>query len=416
MSTEHPHPLEPAGRAAAVRWGFRSFLEKRIAQAEAKPLKHGIPGALGALRLAGLRFFLGLVETLIFAVLSPAVGYVLWSYFSASSDALWLKLYSLAGCLSLLAWTWTASVRSRDRDSLGKILIDFGKLLKGERITESTQAYQYLLAQYRQGRCSESDNPLKTIAATHKCESKPTSSIQEYYSDRRKTAADWLCVISAKKGTTFLQSKNFGKWLAYFHGFDHSKQPTDRIVRLFSTPVAFPEESIGPAWGEANYALDEDERFMLLAYLFMNRAVGVETKLHCFDPTRDTNTPFFQEADYVLVFDPASDNDENCETLFIAAPGAAQTCWRLKGRSIWTETFRFEFYNRLTYGHKHTRECDSIDDVASASASEVAGRLQLANLNSRWPEVSDSLKKYNPNFASNELDKLAARWNKWFPA
>lgn len=187
-------------------------------------------------------------------------------------------------------------------------------------------------------------------------------------------------------------------------------------MRVFSTPVTFPEESAGPVWDETKFALDENERFMLLAYLFMNRAVGVETKLHCFDPERDTETPFFQEADYVLVFDPASDSEQSCETLFIAVPGAAQKCLRLNGRSIWTETFRFEFYNRLTCGYKHTRDCDSIDDVTTANALKVADRMQLANLNCRWPEVSAPLKKYNPNFSPSELERLATRWNQWFPA
>lgn len=414
------HPLDAASSSARVRWFFRSLIEKRIAQAESSPPR----GIIDNFRLAWWRFLLGAVETLIGAVLAPGIAVVLWSYCTASTAdgsvlsriiASMLKIYGACSCIVLLFWTWHTAIRSRDRESLSKLLVDLGNLLSGSRMTERAHAYRYLLAQYREGRYSKFENPLNTIAATHKCELKPTSFIQEYYSERRKTAADWLCVISARKDTDFLQKKNFGRWLSYFIGFDHHKQPTDRIIRVFSTPVTFPEDSVGPAWDRSTYGLTEEERFMLLAYLFVNRAAGVETKLHCFDPVRDTDTPFFQEADYVLVFDPASESEQCCDLLFIAEPGDAQTCRQLNGKSVWTEAFRFEFYNRLTYGHRRTRKCDLIEDVTTANAAEVARTLHLSNLSRRWHEVSSSLKEYNPNFSRNDLRSLARRWNQWFP-
>lgn len=303
------------------------------------------------------------------------------------------------------------SVRCQDRDALRRTMLDLGKLLGGKNtINKDAASYKYLVECYQTGQAATS-KPTNTIQAAAECKNESTSRIQEHYRSHY-TASDWLCVIFAKPDAELMRDDQFGAWLEYFHGFDRRMKPADRIIRVFSTPVAFPVSPKGPCWS-IGY-LNEEQRFRLLVYLFINWAVGVETKLHCFDPTQDENSDFFHEADYVLVHDPTQEKDHNGETLFIAIPGNERKCLRLSGRTIWSDVFEFEFYNRLTKGHG-TRECDCIKDATTDNALELSLVLGLSRLKGKWIEVSKAILTHNSSFSGLELSRLQRRWEEWFP-
>lgn len=410
----HKEPFAPTDPVAVFSKSVRALLATPIEVAKRKSRKPGFSGVSWLAIESFLRFLLNTTDFFTAILLSAGIVPVWRLYFEKSEDPTIWKIFVTAFCCAGIVWTWRIAVRSNDLDAVRAMILDFGKFLSGSRISKDAPTYKYLVGEYMSGYCTSRNNPIRTIRAACVCEEQDTFSVQNYYENHGRTATDWLCVMRAKRATAFLEASQFGAWLVYFHGFNRATQPTDRISRIFSTPVPFPGTPAGPKWCDSDGLL-VDERFRLLAYLFINRSVGVDTKLHCFDPSQDGNLDFFHEADYILVHDPLCENFGACETLFIAIPGNERKCLRLNGRTIWSEAFRFEFYNRITQAHG-SRQCDCIEDATTEKASRLAAMLGLScNLRERWPEVKGAISAHSTNFPTSELHRLERRWGEWFP-
>lgn len=411
MSNNDLEALDSSQAAPRVAsWALRPLIRvgRRLSN------RRGFVGILGTAILTNARFALGAFETIIAVCLSVGMTPVFWHFLSTEHE-FYLKLLGAASYAGSIAWTWKVSVASRDREALLQIMLSFGRLLKGDGIDKQAAIYQYLVERYKWCDCTGAFNPIETIKVTSEnCKKQDTLEVEKYYGNHGKTAADWLCVIFSDRNTAFFDPERFGTWLCYFHGFNRRKQPTDRITRIFSTPVKF--RNGHPAWDDDSVApLSHEDRFALLAYLFINRSVGVDTKLHCFDPTEAGNSDFFHCGDYVLVYDPAAPDHRRGETLFVAIPGNETECLRLEGRTVWTETFRFEFYNRLTEGHG-PRKQDRIVDAATDQAVPLAALLGQLDVNSRWGTIEEAIREFPDEFSGEEIGRLRNRWSEWFPA
>jgi hypothetical protein len=414
MSQSEQSPLAPLDPGSAASQFFHAALKTPIQLAHSKSRQPGLKGIFWCALGSALRFILKAGQ--LFTTLFLSVGIIpVWRvYLEKGPGTASAKAIQTIICAISICWTYCISVRSKDSKAMLAMMLDFGKLLNGDRINRDAPTYRYLVEQYQSGHCTPLSNAILTIRAACRCEEQNTFTIQDYYQKHGKTATDWLCVIHAKQGASLLGPTHFGAWLVYFYGFNRAIQPTDRISRVFSVPTSFPETPSGPSWGDKNY-LGDGERFRLLAHLFINRSAGVDTKLHCFDPSKDGNSDFFHEADYILISDPVCENSHSCETLFVAIPGNESKCLRLLGKTIWSEAFRFEFYNRITQAHG-SRQCDCIEDATTEKAGKIAHLLGLSpsTLKDRWPEVKNAIESHLFDFPSNDLKRLERRWAEWF--
>lgn len=230
-----------------------------------------------------------------------------------------------------------------------------------------------------------------------------------------------------------MREDEFESQLRYYIKFDRQRNPRDRITRVFSVPVKLKEGV--PVWLSDNQkswggAPDELQRMRLALFLWINKAFGVDTKLHLFDPNPDYDLDldtksagdlhFFQCADYVLCLEPSNDEPKEKNVLFIAKPEKETECIKIIGNAGICNLFQYEFYARLTHGHNSERTDDRIFEVFRSDWPKILlilgleskiddlGRLLISSIESCIDFPSPGRKWEAP-----DVDRIKDRWEEW---
>jgi hypothetical protein len=164
----------------------------------------------------------------------------------------------------------------------------------------------------------------------------------------------------------------------------------------------------------------------LFLFLWLNRAYGVDTKLHLFDPTQTVLKPptFFEAADYVVCQEPTRPVTEERDTLFVAIPGDEEQCLQITNRPHLCTLFRFEFFSRLSGGHDIDNKSHMMFDVVRFKIKAIREILCLSSIPTErlWAVLEEAMNAQVAESATRDLwsesctKRLEARWREWFPA
>ncbi len=202
--------------------------------------------------------------------------------------------------------------------------------------------------------------------------------ISDHYFGNEERARDYLCVICANHTTQFLKPGTLSLQVAYFGSFRRSEMPRNRLTRVFSVPVAFTnEDHPSTSWETSGFS--REMRQQLFAILWLNDTVGVDTKLHVFDPSHQECQDFFQAADYVICHDLTCDDPEERYTIFLLKPDEERRTSKLTGHDLYS-VFQCEFYQRVSGHWNPTEEAKTRELISEVCVRKAGPVMDLLGL------------------------------------
>lgn len=323
-----------------------------------------------------MRGLLKLVDLLsryvvLFLVAGIGVGTVWtlhWKGFDHEAQLAALGAYLLV-CMWGAADHASARERKRECTILGAAIMQ----ASSHDLSNDSQLYQLLGNEFKLPNNTDTIKLLKPLAAH--ADVKDLDIIGQHYKGSPDTARDYLCVIFAHHESQFLREDRFLQHIRYFASFHRDLHPRNRLTRVFSVPAQFGE--VSPIWTDQT-AFTRVMRAQLFALLWLNDAVGADTKLHIYNPAQQNDRLFFRTADYVICHNPASDrtHDER-SVVFVLIPNAEHSCIKLRGAPLLYEAFHREFYTRLSVMESSRDPSDDISEVCWRRYHNVRRLLDL---------------------------------------
>ncbi len=325
-----------------------------------------------------------------------------------------MKLFLLFGSVFVLLWVTLESLRrSRDRRELLALCRDGFRLSNPSLEVGDLATFRTSAEQFRCGICKKRNMPLVLEAKLYpegNHRRVATQSIAQFYENgiRGDYAAEYLCVIYADQRTKLLDPSTLRDQFGYFARFDRSLNAKDRMTRVFSVPARLAEPT-----NTFSCLLNQDRREMLFVLLWLNRSVGIETKLHLFRPhahggdgSADYDAAFFEAADYVLCRRPTHYEVAERNVLFVAVPGNERECVELRGPIC--RIFQYEFFSRLSASYNSGHKTDQIWDVTKGNAVELR-RVLSVDVARCGVRALRAIAGFSESFPA-QGSKLRARW------
>ncbi len=345
-----------------------------------------------------------------------------------------LSNYYLLFFILITCWYWKVAYDSREYTNAKHLL---AKLIESNASGSHDlhlELFNYVATKYQIGVDKiKVEMPVEFIVDVL-CNNKDierleTSQLTERVCNSARTATDFLCVISAHSKTKFLQAEHFDSQLRYYKKFDRVERPRDRITRVFSVPVNLSEgQAIWCDDQKCTYSLGEQQREMLAIFLWVNQYIGIDTKLHFFNPSlfdsaRKERVPqFFEGADYVLSREPAQLELHKQHVLFIAYPDNETECVEIKNNAGICRLFQYEFYSRLTNAHDSGSSSERIYEVRRDDWTPILKALKLDSCKNRsmlkekliaTVKASAAMDTSGKKWANDEAILVGNRWDEW---